>query len=507
MKITFFQNFAYENLSLEYLSAALKEQGHKTELIINPNIPFFKKSINEITHEIKDTNPDFIAFSANTVEYQEILSTAKELKKSLKNTPFIIGGIHASCTYNLIKKEKCFDYICVGDGEKSFTSLITAIENKEPTDKIPNIFSTKTNTLFKPKPYGTDINSLPLPDKDIIYNLYPKFITDTYNIMTTRGCPYNCSFCYTSTKGNAEKLSRRTPENVIKELKIAKEKYTPKNIYFLDSVFTYDKKWLEAFLPLYMKEIHKPFFCDIHPLCTDEDIISALKEAGCRCVNLGIQTLNEKTRNEVFNRTESNAQIIETMRIVKKYKISLFAHIIYDIQNETKNDLVQNAIFLNQNKPDIIIPFSLTYYPKTKITKDAANTESLSIDQLKDIYRGKNFNSFNQSQGNEKGKLIALILTANIFPKSIFNYLIRTKAYRFFPAKLIFTLYLILMPVFNRIILKKHNFPYFYLHKRIHFILFFTFKNLKNKYLTKPSKKIRIIFKGIEILRNYKQKS
>lgn len=480
MNITFFQNFSYENLSIQYLSAALKKEGHKTNLVVNPQIPFFKKSIDQIAQEILHQKPDFIAFSSTTCEYEAIKKIAKALKEKFPEIKTIIGGIHATCTYHLIKKESIFDYICIGEGEKSFITLINAIEKNQPTDTIANIISTKSNKHPIIKKNCSDLNKYPFPDKDLIYKLYPAFISESYNIITSRGCLFDCSFCYNSIHTQS-KLTQRTPENVIDELKIAKQKYNPKNIFFLDSVFTYDKKWLNLFLPLYKKEINKPFFCDIHPLCIDEDIVKKLKDARCQCVNLGIQTIDENKRKNIFNRQESNKQIKETISLIKKYRIGLYAHIIYDIPNETDQDILNNAIFLNQNKPDIIVPFSLTYYPKTKITKTAAKNSILDIETLKNIYRGKNFTSFNATPSKEKAKLIAFLLISSFLPQHIFTFLLKKKLYKSLPANTIFKLYLIIMPIFNRLILQKKNFPYFYIHKRILFIIFFIYKNFSKK--------------------------
>lgn len=490
MKITFFQNFSYENLSIQYLSASLKQEGYQTSLVINPQIPFFKNSIDTILKEIIETTPDFVAFSATTCEYDEIKKIAKNLKEKHPAIKTIIGGIHATCTYRLIKKEKIFDYICIGEGEKNFIDLIKSTEKNLSTDRITNIINTKTKEEPILSNTHGDLNTYPFPDKDLIYSTYPDFISESYNIITSRGCLFDCSFCYNSINQKSN-LSRRTPDNVIAELKMAKQKYNPKSIFFLDSVFTYDKKWLNAFLPIYKKEIDKPFFCDIHPLCIDEDIVKKIKDAGCKCVNLGIQTIDENKRKNLFNRKESNKQIKETIQLIKKYQIGIYAHIIYDIPNETDQDILDNAIFLNKHKPDIIVPFSLTYYPKTKITRLAAKENIISSEELKSIYRGKNFTSFNKPPQKEKTKLIAFLLISSFTPKFLFNFLLNKKLYKRLPANIIFKLYLIAMPIFNRLVLQKYNFPYFYIHKRIKFVIFFMYTHLKKQIFDKKTAKVQ----------------
>lgn len=479
MNITFFQYFAYENLNIEYISSSLKQAGHLVNLIISPQIPFFKKPTDRIIEEIKQTSPDIIAYSATTCEYQMILEMAKAIKKQLPTVKTIIGGIHATATYNLIKKENCFDYICVGEGEKSFLKLLSLLEQGQPTDTITNIINTKSPQSSKNlNIYNTDLNSLPFPDKDLIHKIYPDFISKSYTIITSRGCPYDCSFCYNSTTKKVS-LNRRTPENVIAELKKAKEKYNIKSVFFLDSVFTYDKTWLDEFLPGYKKEISVPFFCDIHPLCINEAIVSSLKEAGCRCVNLGIQTACEEKRKTIFNRNETNTQIKDAIRLLKKYKITIYAHIIYNMPNETKQDIIANAEFINNQKPDIVVPFSLTYYPKTKITKTAAREKRLTLTTLKDIYRGKNFSSFNKPPKGQQLKLMSFLLLSAIIPKNIFRFLLKSNLYLRLPASLFFRFYLLIMPMAIKLFRQKSNFPFFYIHKKIKFTLFFIYQHIK----------------------------
>lgn len=480
MNITFFQYFTYENLSIEYISSVLKQAGHNVNLIVSPQIPIFKKNIEQIIQEIKATSPDLIAYSSTTCEYQPILKTAKEIKKHLPDIKTIIGGIHPTATYHLIKKEKCFDYICVGEGEKSFLTLLNRIEENKTTDRITNIIHTNSPIHKKINIYDTDLNTLPFPDKDLIYNTYPAFIRDSYTIITSRGCPYNCTFCYNSIN-NKIPLTRRTPQNVLAELKISKEKYNPKTIFFLDSVFTYSKEWLDMFLPEYKREISKPFYCDIHPLCINESIVSALKEAGCSCVNLGIQTSCEKKRKTIFNRHETNQQIKETIRLIKKYNITLYAHIIYDLPNEQDKDILTNAKFINKYKPDIIVPFSLTYYPKTQLTKNAATEKTLKTKTLKNIYQGKNFESFNKTPTRKQAQLMAFLLISSLIPKKIFIFLLTNNRYKLLPSASIFRFYLLLMPLYICVFRKKSNFPFFYIHKKLKFILFFIFKAIKTK--------------------------
>jgi anaerobic magnesium-protoporphyrin IX monomethyl ester cyclase len=220
--------------------------------------------------------------------------------------------------------------------------------------------------------------------------------------MTSRGCPYNCSYCFNhffrdipDEKSNY--IRRRSVKHVMEELTIAKEKYKIKMIEFWDDIFIFDKKWLKEFLEAYKKEIDLPFKCYIHVNLFDEDIAIWLHEAGCQWVDFGIQHINEEYRKKYLKRNESNANIVNTLRLLKKYKIVSFADYIIGLPGDTVEHNEEARLFFIENMPDIIEPYWMSYHPQTEIIEKGFEHNILNDEKMDLINHGRNPHSYFES--------------------------------------------------------------------------------------------------------------
>ncbi|MBI4100145.1 B12-binding domain-containing radical SAM protein [Candidatus Microgenomates bacterium] len=408
MKILFVYNGA-ENLGIEYLSSLLKSKGHKTYLLFDPAIfsgdqlidnRFLSKIFTidkKIINKAFRIKPDIIGFSVYTGNYNWCLKVAQNLKIALPKIPIIFGGVHATAVPEKVLLNDFIDYVAIGEGEGVLVNLLNHLEKKESPKylaKIPNLgfrFNGKIN-LNPPRPYIWNLDNLPLPDKKIFYEKVPLFAKH-YLIMTTRGCPYNCTYCSNDMYHNLyikEKnhVRRRSPENVIEELKMAKKKWDVRLVNFGDDIFTFSLPWLQKFIPLYKSEIKLPFWCSVHPLAVSEKIIALLKEGGCWLVTMGVQSGSERIRKEIFHRYESNQKIIESIMIIKKAGIKISVDNIFGAPSETRSDLEKSLKLYNQVKVDRIMTFWLTFYPKTDIINFARRYKLISDKEINDIENG-----------------------------------------------------------------------------------------------------------------------
>jgi len=257
--------------------------------------------------------------------------------------------------------------------------------------------------------------------------------------MTSRGCPYKCSFCNNSFLKDlyANKgvyLRRRSVDNVIQELKYAKKVYKIKYLVIWDEIFVYDKKWLRKFSKRYKEEINIPFFCWVHPLNIDEEVVNLLKEANCREVEMGIQTIYEKTREDILNRYHSNAQVKRAIHLLKKANIFLSVDSIFGLPKQTKEEGMDLARFYNQNREDRANAYWLRWHPKTEIVKIAQDIGILSEDEIKKLEKGEDNRGACIGGGSFKSEFVEaerLILLTHLLPKKVINFLIEKRLCRF----------------------------------------------------------------------------
>jgi len=405
MKIAF-TSIAYESLAISILSAIAKKERHDVKLIHIPTIfkdgltREFKRLANlfsndkEIFKQLKAYQPDLIAFSVATFDYQRALHYAEIFKMICPNAKIVFGGIHVSCVPEVVIANEFIDYIVIGEGEIAFSAIIKHIEKGNSSEPIINTwYKSKDNTIIKGKQVGfiQDLDSLPHFDKEIWKEVSP--LKSYYMTMTSRGCPYNCSYCFNhffrdipDEKSNY--IRRRSVKHVMEELAIAKEKYNINTIEFWDDIFIFDKKWLREFLDKYKKEIGLPFKCYIHVNLFDEDIAIQLKNAGCKWVDFGIQNINEEYRKKYLKRNETNANIINALKILKKHKIVSFADYIIDLPGDKIEHYEEARLFFIENMPDIIEPYWMSYHPQTEIIEKGFEHNILNDEKMDLINKG-----------------------------------------------------------------------------------------------------------------------
>ena len=409
MRITFVHSYyEYENLNIEYLSSTLKEEGHKVSLALTPKLfgmklikrtPYSKNIFNGIRKQLIEkvitSKPDLIAFSVHAQTYSWALETAKAIKSRL-NIPIVFGGAHITLLPEIVIKNACVDILCLGEGEKAMVDLANSIKEGRPTNyQIPNLWFKKDGQIIKNemRPLMENLDLLPFPDKELFY-AQQSFVKKQYLTMTGRGCPFSCSYCINSAlkKEYGEKnryVRRKSISNILSELAWAKKKFKTKNIKFYDPNFIpLDTDWLEQFLFRYKKEIGLPFQCMSRSDLITDKIIKLLKETGCFLVVMGIESVSEDTRNKILKRPMSNKQIESACKTCVKYKLNFGVTHIFNLPYETEKEQTKALEFYNKIRPNYIAGFSLAYYPKLEIIKDALKAGAIDKETVAKINSG-----------------------------------------------------------------------------------------------------------------------
>jgi len=419
MKITFL-NIANEALAISILSALAKKEGHTVKLMHVPTLfrdgytREFKRlarlfsNDKRIFRQLEIDQPDLIAFSVTTFEYQIALYYAEICKTICPEAKIVFGGIHVSSVPEVVIANEFIDYIVIGEGEIAFLEIIKHIAKGNSTEPIVNTwYKSKDNAIIKGKQIGfiQDLDSLPHFDKEIWREIFP--LESYYLTMTSRGCPYNCSYCFNHffreiPEEKSNYIRRRSVGNVIEELIIAKQKYEITMIEFWDDIFIYDKKWLNEFLDEYKNKIGIPFKCYIHVNLFDEDMAIRLKNAGCRWVDFGIQNINEEYRKKYLKRNETNENIVKTLKILKKHKIVSFADYIVGLPGDTIEHYEEARLFFIENMPDIIEPYWMSYHPRTEIIEKAVQHNILDAEKIDLINHGCNSHSYFDNKKDSK---------------------------------------------------------------------------------------------------------
>ena len=379
MRVLFYYRGS-EHIGVESIIAYLKSKGHLVELIFEPalgdngyiDIPFLNNFFyNEklIVDKAVRFRPDLIAFSAITNLYMPIKKLARKFREVLPGVPIICGGIHPTSLPDETIKEDCFDMICLGEGEGAMEDLLQRMREKRSYTDVKNLWvrDASGHVHKNPKrPVIKPLESLPRPDK----SLFAKYgaLTSRIMIMTTRGCPFACTFCVNSFRNAAYSgevyLRQRTVPNIIDDLIKIKKTYKPKKFRFEDDVFAFNQKWLSEFKVAYRKHINLPFHCYVTPSTAKDEVLKGLKEAGCESVSMGIQSGNEKIRTQMLHRKHTDELIIAAAQRIKKHGLRLQAEYIFGFPEETPEDMW--STFELNDKLDAYNTASFIFYPYPK---------------------------------------------------------------------------------------------------------------------------------------------
>ena len=432
----------FESLGVEYLSSVLKAHGHVTDLIFDPRL--FADSLISISRlqkvfdndalvrkKLERFDPDLIGFSVNSVNYEWACRLSRKIK-SWCDVPIAFGGIHpTSCPGDVIENS-FIDYVIIGEAEYALLDLIDNLEDGE-VSTIENVWSKKNGQIMRNevRPLLEDLDSLPFPDKDLFYRVFPGFLGAgrRYTVMAGRGCLFNCSYCCNSYlrelyENRGKYVRYRSVDNVIDELSRAR-KYRYREVIFHDEILLYNKEWLREFSCKYRKEIDKPFFCWVNPNLIDVEIVSLLKHAGCSTIQMGIQTLNSHICQSVLNRKNDLQRIEKAIESFRNANIVVITDNMAGLPLQTGKDLIDCVYFYMKNRVDRVNYFWLTYFPNTRIQR---NWSKANIETNTHVTKSSD-------RGNRKiTRLINLVLLAQIVPGNLIHHIIVKRWYRFLPS-------------------------------------------------------------------------
>lgn len=219
-----------------------------------------------------------------------------------------MGGPHPSNKPDEVLSNKYVDFIYRTEGEIGFCELLQRLRNgRNNFSSISNLgYKEDRKRIFNPFKVTENLDDLPFPSYDLIkVESYPKTYMTKKGpyapIITSRGCPYPCTYC-SAGKVSGKKLRMRSPENIIEEIKLLKNRHHIKEFQIWDDNFTLNKKRVYEFCRLLVKEnIDLSWWCPngLRIETLDEDLIRTMKETGLYAIALGIESGSEKIQKDM----------------------------------------------------------------------------------------------------------------------------------------------------------------------------------------------------------------
>ena len=334
-------------LGLGYISSYLKKEGHEVIIVdgLNRNL-----TNSEIVKLVRDCQ--IVGINILTDYYLQAKDLARRLKAEGKIV--VLGGVHPSVMPKESIEECNADFIVVGEGEETMDELVKAIENKKSTKHIKGLYSRNNFSNFKPREPIQNLDSLPFPDwKSIDPRKYQKAphgaIVKNFPvgpITSTRGCPYECTFC-ASPKFWCRKLRYRSPENVVDEIEYLIKHFGVKEIHFEDDNLTLNRGHIESICKLILKRnINIPWATPngIRADKVDEPLLRLMKKAGCYFVVFGVESGNQEILNTI-KKHETLKDVERAVRLANKIGFITQGFFIFGLPGETEETIKKTIEF------------------------------------------------------------------------------------------------------------------------------------------------------------------
>jgi len=362
-------------LSLGYLSSSLKKAGFADIELIDASLG--KMSPQEVAGLINKKNPGIIGVQVYTGSQNWVKELTNVIKANKVKAPIIAGGPHVSSLEELALEYMGVNFGILGEGEESIVKFAGYIQGKNAIEEVDGlVYRQKVGWKSAKKKYGfvKDLNLVPLPDWDLLnpenYFHYMKSVSLPLKgakpapIITSRGCPYRCTFCCSGTISR-HIIRYRSPENVIFEIKYLNQKYGVNEIFFSDDNLTLDSRRAETIFDLLTKEKLNINWRAPNGLRIDslnEFLVGKMEKSGGYFVGLGIETGSEQMMKKIKKRVDLK-KVKEKVNLLHKYKIKTSGFFMCGLPGETKKEIQKSIDFAKSVPFDRIQVCNFVPYP------------------------------------------------------------------------------------------------------------------------------------------------
>jgi anaerobic magnesium-protoporphyrin IX monomethyl ester cyclase len=352
----------YPPLGTLYAAAVMRQKGYSVSLLDT----MFSYGPEEIILPLQKEHPDFFVIYDDGFNYltkmclTNMREAAFEMIKFAKQAgcKVIVSSSDATDHFEQYLHEGA-DFVILGEAEQTLAELTKAVEEKNNEFLlIPGLAYLHQGALIKTmrRTVMKELDELPFPAWDIL-DIEPYRKTwlkskgyFSLNMATTRGCPFKCNWCAKPIYGN--RYNSRSPQQVVAELKMLKEKYAFDHIWFADDIFGLKPGWVNEFANLVEKEqLHFTFKIQARAdLLLQEDYICDLARAGCENIWMGAESGSQKILDAMDKGTRVE-QIAEATQLLKKNNIHPSFFIQFGYPGETKQDITRTIDMINKLLP------------------------------------------------------------------------------------------------------------------------------------------------------------
>ncbi|MBF0415494.1 MAG: radical SAM protein [Magnetococcales bacterium] len=353
-------------LSLLQVAAILEQMGVTVQIIDQENEGLSGKQVLE---RIRQFAPDLLGFTLTTYSFHPVLEWIRLFKQET-GLPILVGGAHVGLYPAETMTHSEIDYAIVGEAEIPLPQLISALqEGRTPTGLASVCYRDAAGhaIIDTTRQIVHDLDNLPYPARHLIDNtIYSNILTRQHNftaIMSTRGCPYRCTFC----DQHRPKYRWRSAESFVAEVRYNLEKFNIREFDIYDSTFTANRRRvLEICRLLEQENLHVGFTVRSTLMAVNIEMLDALKRAGCHTIMYGVETSNE----DILKRMKKyipRERILEMIRHTHSIGIQVLGFFMFGFPGETTKT-IRDTIQFSLDLPLDYAQYTVLWpFPDTEI--------------------------------------------------------------------------------------------------------------------------------------------
>ena len=360
-------------LGIAYIASYLKEKLPDVDMSIIDTT--FERSLEIVRKSLEDINPDIVGIYLDTIMYTDGIRIARMARE--KGAFVVAGGPHATMAYESVINY--VDMVILGEGEKTFTHVVETFPDIE-IKSLKGVVCKRDGKRFENKDLNLteDIDTIPIPDRNLLdmdkyirewnYLDSVKMGTKGTTMITSRGCPYRCTFCQPTLESIfGKKLRMRSPESVVEEMCYLKGRYSIGGIFFHDDTFTVNREWVLKFCDLVEdKGIRVLWGCNTRANTVDEKLLERMFEVGLRNIHLGIESGSQEILDKVYNKGIMLDDVRKVVDGANRLHINVLGFFMLGAPGESEEEInktirLANSLKLKEATFSITTPIPGTY--------------------------------------------------------------------------------------------------------------------------------------------------
>ncbi|RJR14982.1 MAG: radical SAM protein [Nitrospiraceae bacterium] len=355
------------------IAAYLMKKGIYVE-VLNCTGPVKVIGYEETISRVRAFMPDFIGFTTTTSSFPDAYRQTEEIKRLFPDIRIVFGGVHVSALReDVLASFPAIDYVITGEGEKAMAELTAGVA----PDKIQGLIF-RNGAGIQSNGLRTDLcelDDIPFPAYHKLDGFPEEYLPPLFNypkapcstIISSRGCPYQCSYCDRSVYRRSFRYN--SAEYLYEHMAYLKKDFGVRHIFFYDDLFTFNRKRIEELCGMLRdKPLDMTFNCAVRVGHADNDLLRMLKTAGAWMVSLGIESGDP----EMLSRHKSNVDLGEmkkTVKMIQKNGIRAKGLFMMGLPGETEKTIKRTTEFIRELELDDLNMTKFTPFPGAPVFK------------------------------------------------------------------------------------------------------------------------------------------